>query len=383
MPKQITKTPAMLSQMQKIAGEGVDVSALPVFEATVANTLPIQKRGSIYDKSTMSEGLVKDTASAINAAGLPLHTLHNQDNQLPFGKVFQADGGSTNGIPDAHALFYVSPNHDDIVTGLDNGSIDGVSLGIKSQMALCSECGFDFFGADANYMNFVDRECANGHIMGVDGAHLNLTGLDKVYELSLVSKGAVQNSKIRSGSQARMGAEGQRLAASGAPIHSLVLYASATTPPPKEPVMADLNLMELATSFATTTAELATTKLSVTTLTASVASLTAENTDLKAQLAAKAAVAPTETEAKLATATADLDPALTFLRSQAAKCLTATAGDPTKVATMTVAELTATIDATQAQLSSLFVAGGAGKGAINDAGTGTAPIDRSAYKTRK
>lgn len=225
MAKQINKTPEIIAQMQKIAGDGVDVSNLPVFEAIAANGLPIRKRGSIYDRAVMQESTLVDLAAAINAGGLPLHTLHNQNGELPVGKVFEGKVvRNGQGQPELHVLFSVAPDSG-LVASLDNGTIDEVSLGFLSAHALCSECGWDFFGDDATFLNFLDRTCANDHTIGVDGVHLNLSGLDRAYEMSLVSTGAVQNAKILSPSQAKLGGEvGQRLAANGLDLNATVLF---------------------------------------------------------------------------------------------------------------------------------------------------------------
>lgn len=233
MAKQVTKTPQMRAQMQKILGDGVDVEAQPVFEALAANTLPINKRGSIYNKSQMTAAMLNDIANHVNTKGLPLHDEHRQGapGAAPRGKVFSASvmPDPVTGDPVLHSLFSVSPTEADVVSKLDQGILDEVSLGVLASHALCSECGFDFMGDGADVMNWINRTCANDHVIG-DGAHLNLTGLDSAYEMSTVSRGAVQGAKVVSGPGARMAA-GHHLMASG--IGDIaILYATAGTGKP-------------------------------------------------------------------------------------------------------------------------------------------------------
>jgi hypothetical protein len=387
MAKQISQTPAITTQMQGIAGEGVDVSGLPVFEAIVGNTLPLKKKGSIYDKAQMSQGMLADTASFINAKGVPLHTLHQQGGELPIGKVFSASVVMNDiGQPELHALFYVAPEHADLSGKLNNGVIDEVSLGILSACALCSECGFDYFGADATTANFWDRTCANDHTIGEDGVHLNLTGLDGVYELSLVSVGAVQGSKVVSGSKTRMTGE-TKLAASGVDLNAAILNASFKEG--RKMAGETFNVNELIGKFSDAQVELSTSKATIATLTADVARLTAANVELTAKI--PTAATPTETEAKLTAANTELtaskatvDAATKFLRDMTRKALVATAQDVSKVDEMSIDAMTAAIEAAQAKLSSLFPAGGKALGAIEDADKGGKPAAHlSAFQTRK
>jgi hypothetical protein len=362
--KQVTKTPAIIAQMQKIAGAGVDVANLPVWEAQAANTLPLVKRGSIYHKAQMSEGMVRDVATAVNANGLPLHTLHQQGSELPSGRVFMGDTVSNDvGLPETSLLFYVDPTDTDLISAIDNGIIDSVSIGVLPCCALCSECGFDYLGADASPSAFWDRTCPNDHTIGVDGCHLNLTGVDSLMEMSLVSNGAVPNSKITSGANSVVG---QRLAASGLGSDAAILRASTAIPKPKpkEPLMADTlqldslvgKITESAVALAASQGNLAVASANVVTLTATVAEHVAEIATLKA-----AAADPAGMVAKLASAEAEVGVALTFLRAQAKKALVATEGDVSKLDTMATAELTAVIEGAQAKLSTLFPDGGRSK----------------------
>lgn len=385
MPKQVVKTPAILAAMQKHAGEGVDVSALPAWEGIVANNLPIQKKGHIWNGAVMQPSMLNGIADKINAGGAPFHTLHQQGDELPVGKVFHAQPmENEQGLPETRAMFYVTPtdSNADLIAGLDSGAIDVLSLGVAAKALLCSECGFDYLGPDASISNLYDQTCANGHEIGTDGTHLNLSGVDKLYELSAVSQGAIQGSKIVPGSKARM-----QLAAT-ADNKSPILFLSI-----KEPrLMADKSdptILELAGQVSTANVALAAATANVATLTASVTALTADKTALTAQVATltteNTTLKATPDATKLAAETASLMGATTFLKAQATKALTATGGDPKTVDAMDVAALTATIEAAQAKLATLIPGGGKGlaanSGKTEDEAAKSASM--SAFTTRK
>jgi hypothetical protein len=295
------------------------------------------------------------------------------------------------GLPQTNVLFYTTPDKASLVSDIENSVIDSVSLGVLSEHALCSECGFDYFGDDASPMNFWDRTCPEGHTIGEDGVHLNLTGVDGVYELSLVSTGAVQNSKIVSGSKAVVGAAStQRLAASGVDPCALILRASGTLPKspaqPKESLMADAaqfeGLVEKLTTarvdLATTTTKLEASVAEVATLKEQIASLTTENTDLKAKQAN-----PEEMPAKLAAVTAELDSLKVFLSAQAKKAVAATNGDVATVEAMSLSQMTTVITEAQTKLATLFPAGGATLTATTteDAEAADKAARRASFKT--
>jgi hypothetical protein len=389
--KQVQKAPDILAQMTKVLGDGVDVASLPVWEAVAANTLPLRKRGSIYNKAQIQQSSMSALADAINAGGAPLQVMHD-GSTLPIGKAFMAQVAGSEDMPELRALFYVDPTNAAHVSQLDNSTIDEVSLGFLAAHALCSECGWDYFGDDATIMNFLDRMCANEHALGQDGVHLNLSGLDRLYELSLVNTGAVQNAKILSRSKQVMGdagTVGQRLAASGLDLNVAICCASAKLTKEPDPRalaassqeksnMPEINITELVTKLATAEAGVQLKDAKVTELTGQVTALTAQ----VAELTAKVAALPKDTaevQTKLDAAVKQSDVALAFLRDQATKAATAVGGDVSKIATLSVEDLSKIITDAQAKLSTLFPAGGKSASATqNDADE---KPSRAAFKT--
>ena len=220
--KQIEVTEDMLAQIERVTGTSVSADDIVVYEAVVASTRPISKLGSFYDKSVMSLSLLQDMADAVNTGreNVPLHTLHMQGSELPIGRVFQArvDGDSLT------AHFYIPRSERDIIEKINLAVLDEVSVGMKSNQALCSKCGFDYFGENAGFEYLWMQTCDQGHTIGVDGAHIKLTGgLDSWMELSLVSRGAADKPKILS--RAKDFAI-DRIAADGIPVQALVLYTA-------------------------------------------------------------------------------------------------------------------------------------------------------------
>jgi len=180
--KQVEITADILAQIERVTSTSIDANSIVVFEAAAASTRPISKEGSVYDGARMTRAMLQDMADAVNSGeeSVPLHTLHMQGNEIPKGRVFSAslfdeiDGSTT-----LRAMFYLPLSERELIQKINLSILDEVSVGTKSKQALCSKCGFDYFGAESDFSNFWDRTCDNGHIIGVDGTHLKLDGLDK------------------------------------------------------------------------------------------------------------------------------------------------------------------------------------------------------------
>lgn len=93
---------------------------------------------------------------------------------------------------------------------------------------MCSTCGHDFFAED-DFYGLYSRTCLKEHVLGHEGVHLVLDGVDTWSELSLVSRGASRRAKIH-GSDRQASAGQQRLAASGFAPAALFLCASPNQP---------------------------------------------------------------------------------------------------------------------------------------------------------
>lgn len=237
--KQVKITDDILTQIERVTGTTVDADNIVVFEAAAASTRPISKVGSVYNGARMSRQLLEDMADALNtgAESVPLHTLHMQGGEIPKGRVFQ---GSVADEPDGsatlRAMFYLPLAEKELIEKINLGILDEVSVGTKSKQALCSKCGFDYFGSEADFTHFFSQTCGNDHTIGEDGTHLKLVGLDKWMELSLVSRGASDKPKILSRAKQLLSKEEHdRIAADGKPVEALFLFTSMATETPEMP----------------------------------------------------------------------------------------------------------------------------------------------------
>lgn len=229
--KAVEMTDELLAQIERITGTTVSASDIVVFEASVANTRPLNKMGSIFNQGRITEDTLRQMASALNAGeeSVPLHTLHMQGGELPIGKVFQAEVLATSdGDAELRAMFYLPASESALVEKINLGIIDEVSIGLKSKQLLCSKCGFDYFSADAGFENLYSMTCDAGHTVGDDGTHVKLAGLDKWMELSLVSRGAASKPKILGRTKQIMSKETyDRIAADGLPPEAVVLFTAS------------------------------------------------------------------------------------------------------------------------------------------------------------
>lgn len=62
---------------------------------------------------------------------------------------------------------------------------------------LCNKCNKDFLDDDVNLFDFLTGTCPEcGAVMGKDGAHVIVPGVEAVRELSLATRGAAKHAKI-------------------------------------------------------------------------------------------------------------------------------------------------------------------------------------------
>lgn len=229
--KSVDVTAEMLAQIEKLAGGAVSADEIVVFEAAVANSKPLNKMGSIFNQGRITEDTLRQMAAALNSGeeSVPLHTMHQQGNELPVGKVFQAETiRLSDGETELRAMFYIPKSESQLVEKINLGILDEVSVGVKSKALLCSKCGFDYFSADSGFEHLYSQTCENGHTVGADGAHVKLSGLDKWMELSLVSRGAASKPKILGRTKQVMAKETyDRIAADGLPPEAVVLFTAS------------------------------------------------------------------------------------------------------------------------------------------------------------
>lgn len=198
MAKRVELTDNIRKYIQEKCGTSVDFNQLAVYQARGISTEPISQN-TLYDKGVLSREALEDMANLINEplSSVSIQAMHDT-SELPQGKVFHAEVVDENNATSAlYTVFGVSTEHPDIVNKVDNGIIDEVSFGFKPKAILCSECGKNFMDPDVDLMDIWQGHCPEcGAYMGQDGAHVNVPGVEKVSELSLVGKGAAKHAKI-------------------------------------------------------------------------------------------------------------------------------------------------------------------------------------------
>jgi hypothetical protein len=380
MTKLVEITPAVQARLNAAAGTEIDPATVAVFEASAVNTKPLRKRGSIFEGAQISRSTLEDMAAQLNGGeSVPLHTLHMQGDELPvgkliFGEVFDLEDGSS----ELRVQFYLPRvTRAPLIADIQSAVLDEVSVGIKAKKALCSECGWDFFGPEATFMNLYDRVCANEHEIGKNGVHLNLVGLDRFFELSLVSKGAAQNAKIVSRAKQKLAAgEIEKLAAAGQVPETQIVVASTTQPQPKKdtPMSVDLTaltaqLTDLSAKLALANAAVEQGKTDLAAANAKVTELTNKVAELTAKLEEAGKSDAAAANAKVTELQKIVDDVTAFLADQAGKLLVA-AGTKDEAVAEDAAGLIEQIKAKQAALLALVPAGGRSQAA--DAGTESA-----------
>lgn len=220
MGKRIQITPQIEASIRRAIGDdSADVSSYAVFETRAVSTEAISQSG-LFDGARIMPSVLTEMVEHINADGnaVPLITMHNS-RMLPIGRVFEARTFTMeNGETELRSLFFIPDGGDkaQFVRDIESSLIDEVSVGLETKKILCSECGFDYLGKDADFDNFWMMQCNEGHIIGQDGVHVNMVGFEAWHELSLVSRGAAHNAKILSKEKQKLQSS-TRLAANGKP----------------------------------------------------------------------------------------------------------------------------------------------------------------------
>jgi hypothetical protein len=324
--KHVDITEQLLAQIQKLAGADVSAADIVVFEATAAGTRPIKQLGSMYDGAVITRATLEEMAAKLNSGeeSVPLHTMHNARQELPVGRVFQGQVIATpDGEYELRVYFYLPKTEAQLIENINLGVLDEVSVGFLSRSAMCSSCGHDYFSPEADLMDLFTRTCPNGHVLGVDGVHLNLAGVDTWSETSLVPRGASSRAKIH-GQARQTSTNFERLAASG--VSAQAIFLSATPQHSEEPPVANDTLL---------------------------AELSAGLTEVKAKLVELAAVPAALTQAQ-----ADLAAAETALTASQAEVATKDSQ---------IAELQAKVDAgVQSALQGNLPTGGVSTGTLTD-----------------
>lgn len=383
MSKKIPITDRIKQLIHKSAGPDVNVETLSVYETIAINDLPVRKKGTLFDGAIVDLATMQEMAAYVNGGGnVPLHTMHEQGNELPVGKVFYSETRRTDkGNNELRSLFYIPNSETTILPKVDSGALEEVSIGTRFKTLQCSKCGFDYMSPEATWEHIYDLTCPNGHTIGENGTFNYTKGLDRWLELSLVSLGAANNAKIVGKSQHLLGKEVyNQLAATGIKPEATTLFASAT----KEPTMdlekiigqltdakAALKIAE--TDLAAKTTELTTVKAELTTVQAKVTELTA---------AAVVPPAVAEVQALLTTEKTRADAAAAFVRTEADRLCVAL-GETKLPEDATLATLTESISANRLKMADKFPVGGVSLQLNNGSGAQKTTAQSSSFKTKR
>lgn len=220
MTKEIEMTDELLAKFKAKFGEETEASKFYVFECRALSTEPVHQ-GTIYDGAVVDNGILASMADKINNTdeNIGIHIMHN-DYDLNIGRSFSARlGVSESGHGELYAVCALLKNEENqsVIEKIENNILDEVSVQFLAEHAYCSECHWDYMGEDASFENWWDKTCANGHVIGIDGCHLELEGLANFSEISIVNRGAAKNPKILSQKKRSLFGEGDlmSLAASG------------------------------------------------------------------------------------------------------------------------------------------------------------------------
>lgn len=184
-------------------GQPIDFNSIAVFEARSLNTRPLRRKSGIYAHAVTSKSTLESMTALLNNSveGVPLHVMHNTD-MLNIGKVFRARlDQSADGAWELSSQFYIPREFKDLVARFNTGTTDQVSVGVLAATVNCSECGFDY--RKGGIENVLMCECDDGHVIGENGVHTILNGLETWGELSIVDRGAAEDARIVSADRSK------------------------------------------------------------------------------------------------------------------------------------------------------------------------------------
>lgn len=199
MTKRVLLDGNLLEKFKAVFGQDVDQNNFYIMQVKALSSEPISKPGSIYDGATDSPELLREIADHINNPenNVSMHLMHDTQ-AISIGRWFAADFvyDSDKSYVLAYGAMLENEENKSYIDKIENSILDEVSVNFIPKQAKCSECGFDYLGDDADIENFIDRTCPNGHVIGKDGVHLENSGLEAFYEISLVNQGAAKRAKI-------------------------------------------------------------------------------------------------------------------------------------------------------------------------------------------
>lgn len=355
--RELPITPEIRAAVKRVnGGVDIDLSKVAVFESRSLNTRPLRRRTGLFAGAIIQKNTLDEMAATLNASdeGIPLHIMH-ETSLLNVGRLFAARvDQSADGAYEISSQFYVDRTHDTLVSGINTGVTDQVSIGINGKHLNCSACGFDY--KEGSIENLMNLTCDEGHEIGQDGVHLLVNGLDQWIEQSIVDTGASKGARIVAANDSRfMGSEVYKLAAKSHQndsetfmplIANLSDIISEETPTVDEAKIEALLTAKFAERDAATT---------------TVVELKQKEVDAAVERATKAEAALAEAEAKidneavtkLAAAEKTAEDSFAFLKDQATKAQVA-AGVKAPVEATDVASAIALIESSGKNLVNLF-----------------------------
>lgn len=381
--KQLTKSGEVLGKLRAQYGVDANLDNLAVYEVVLANTQPLRKTGGLFKGARLASSLLAEIVNAVNAESVPIQLQHKTDT-IPFGRLFAAQllGDEARGL-----IAVDKVAHPDIVQKLDTGTLDQVSVGMVNKHLLCSQCGFDYAKPEAYEARF-DLACDKGHKLGEAGVHLLVSGLDSLFETSLVGQGAVRGARVLGPSESAF-KDNPRLAASSAADNqggiAVHLTATVEDTSPMDLTAALGKIENQATQLGTVQANLATTEAARAALETQLATANTDLAAVRAELDAlktgDLAQAVSAKEAAEATAAA----AVTALTSEVKLVLTAMgkseADIDAAIKDKDAAALLSILTENRAQFAAVIVPGGKSAAADTDGtqlkSTGSAGAFRS------
>jgi hypothetical protein len=353
-----------MARLRSSYGTDASVDNLAVYEVVLGNRLPLRKTGGLFKDARLASSLLLEMVQKVNEESIPVQLQHDTST-TPFGRLFSA----TNYGEEARGLIAIDQTaHADLVAKMDNGTIDQVSVGMVNTKLLCSRCGFNYADPKA-YEYRYDLTCDKEHQIGVDGTHVEVSGLDSFFEVSLVGQGAVRGARVIGPSESAFKDNARLAASSAATGDAIATHLTATPAEPDEDdmlnaadfttqltsategrVRAETNLATVTTERDTARTELATTQAAVTTL-------TGERDTLATNL--------TAAETARDTAVAERDAVLVVLNSEVSAVLTACGKNTDEIAAAVkdkdATALLSILQDHRAQFAAVIPAGGASK----------------------
>jgi hypothetical protein len=379
--KQISKTAEVLAKLRASYGADANLDDLAVYEVILANTQPLRKTGGLFKGARLASTLITEIVSAVNLESVPVQFQHDTST-APYGRLFAAAASGD----EARGLLAVDGKaHPEVVQKLDSGTIDQVSVGMVNKQLLCSQCGFDYAN-EKSYPNRWDLTCDKEHKIGDAGTHVQVVGLESLFEVSFVGQGAVRGARVVGPSESAF-QDNQRLAASSAATGGALAVHLTATVEDDTP----MDLSALTTQLTTAVSDGATAR-------ANLAMITTERDGLATNLATvtgerDTAITERNTaQTDLATATETVttltaahEAAITALSAEAKAVLTACgkseADIETELKDKDATALLGIIQANRSQFAAIIPAGGAANSADLASTSKIAPRRTNAFRS--